>query len=67
MKLHGRTLLVQSARNEMTYELLRLSSKHELTLVELAQTLGIMLSEVHKWMLRAERHPEDETKKADEL
>jgi hypothetical protein len=66
VRLHPRTLPVQRAGNAIRSELDRLQQEHDLTDIEM---LRILLDHQHnltKYMLRAERHPEDPERKADE-
>jgi hypothetical protein len=67
MRLHNRTLKVQAAQCRFNQELLEFQKKQELTDIEMLGIMaGAMQSEFLKYMLRAERHPDDPNKRADE-
>ncbi len=66
IRLHPRYQLVQKAGYEITDAVLKLSVKHDLTYVELLQVLTGLVQDSLKYMLRAERHPNDPDKKGDE-
>ena len=66
LKLHKRTMLVQRARADLGMYLCTFQKEHDLTDVELAQILTRQLESVLKYVLRAERHPGDPERKADE-
>ena len=66
MKLHPRTMTVTSAEVELTQFLRQWAARHELTWCEMARALTEQIQMCLKYMLRAERHPEDLNKKADE-
>lgn len=66
MRLHPRTLPVQQAGNAIRTELIRLQEQHDLTDVEMLRILLDHQHTITKYMLRAERHPEDPERKADE-
>lgn len=66
VKLNPRTRLVTKARNDLTGLVIKLQEQHDLTDIEL---LGILIDEtqnVHKYVLREERHPGEPDRKADE-
>jgi hypothetical protein len=67
LRIHPRTMMVQIAEAEFDVAVLQFLDSHDhLTDVELA---GIMLRAVRyplKQLLRAERHPDDPERKADE-
>lgn len=66
LRLHKRTMKVQSASAELHGYLLTFQQGQELTDVEM---LGILIEHQQRittWMLRAERHPDDPARKADE-
>lgn len=64
--LHPRTLPVNQAGAEFRDWLWRFQAAKGLTDIELLQMLGESQLVTLKYMLRAERHPEDPDKKADE-
>jgi hypothetical protein len=66
MKLHPRTMTVERAEVELSQFLLQWAEQHELTWCEMARALTEQIQMCLKYMLRAERHPEDPSKKADE-
>ena len=66
MKLHRRTMIVKSAEVELNLFLLQWAERYELTWCEMARALTEQIQMCLKCMLRAERHPEDPNKKADE-
>ena len=63
MKLHPRTMTVKSAEVELTQFLRQWAERHELTWCEMARALTEQIQMCLKYMLRAERHPEDPNKK----
>lgn len=66
MKLNRRTMAVSKARAEFRNYVLDFTVKHDLTMIEMAQILTEGLADFLKYMLRAERHPDDPDRKADE-
>ena len=58
--------MVKSAEVELTQFLRQWAERHELTWCEMARALTEQIQMCLKYMLRAERHPEDPNKKADE-
>lgn len=66
MKLHERTITVDSAKRELSEAIMSISKKHELTPTELLQMLVSEMQTELKYCLRAERHPNDSNKGADE-
>jgi hypothetical protein len=66
MKLHPRTMMVKRAEVELSQFLRQWAERHELTWCEMARALTEQIQMCLKYMLRAERHPEDLNKKADE-
>ncbi len=66
MKLHPRTPIVTKARLQLDNALWDMISHHQLTFVETLQILHELTAAQLKFMLRAERHPEDPNKKGDE-
>lgn len=66
MRLHERTLMVQKARGEISTMVFEYAEKNDLTSVELLQALTSVIETELKYMLRAERHPDDPSKRADE-
>ncbi len=67
LRLHPRTMLVQKAEAEFQVCLLQFLDSHShLTDIELAHIMLIAPVVPLQYALRAERHPEDPTRKADE-
>lgn len=66
IKLHPRTLQVNRAENAISRKLLEMQEELELTDIEMVRAITLYLQSITKYMLRAERHPEDPSKKADE-
>jgi hypothetical protein len=66
MKLHPRTMMVKRAEVELSQFLLDWAERHELTSCEIARALTEQTRMCLKSILRAERHPEDPNKKADQ-
>jgi hypothetical protein len=66
LKLHSRTMLVQRASADIRTALLDLQEQHDLTDVEMLGVVGEWQAGKLKWMLRAERHPDEPGKRADE-
>ena len=59
-------MTVERAEVELSQFLLQWAEQHELTWCEMARALTEQIQMCLKYMLRAERHPEDPSKKADE-
>lgn len=66
MKLHHRTMRVQSASAEIRLRLLDYEADLGLTDVEMLHILTEAQQAYVRSILRAERHPDDPTRKADE-
>jgi hypothetical protein len=67
LRLHRRTMLVQRAESEFRVVVLDFLDKNDhLTDVELAQIMLLAPAIPLKYALRAERHPDDPSRKADE-
>ena len=66
LKLHARTMPVQKADVELHNFLVDWQSRHDLTFTEVAVLLAERQANVLKYALRAERHPDDPDRKADE-
>jgi hypothetical protein len=66
MKLDPRAMMVKRAEVEFSQFLLQWAERHELTWCEMARALTEQIQMCLKYMLRAERHPEGPSKKADE-
>lgn len=66
MRLHPRTLPVQKAAANIRTELGELQDIHDLTNVEMLGILLEIAGHYTKYVLRAERHPDDPDRKADE-
>ena len=65
MKLHPRPMMVKRAEVELSQFLLQWAERHGLTGCEMVRALTEQIQMCLKYMLRAERHPEDPNKKAD--
>lgn len=57
---------VQKAETDLSMKLLKFQQKHDLTDIEMLQILTQRQQTLLKYMLRAERHPDDPEKRADE-
>ncbi len=66
MKLHPRTRKVIDAEVELRKHLLDWQHRHGLTAIEVSQILTSELQNELRYLLRAERHPNEPNKKADE-
>jgi hypothetical protein len=66
LRLHPRTMPVRSAGIHFRDYVNRFQDERGLTDIEMAQILTESLQIVLKYMLRAERHPDDPDHKADE-
>ncbi len=66
MRLHERTLPVQAAESDFRLYLVRFQRENDLTHAEMLGMLLAAAQDRTKWLLRAERHPDDPDKKADE-
>ena len=66
LRLHSRTMQVQGAEAHIKLRLIELQQEYDLTDIEMLQILHLAQLSVLKWMLRAERHPDDPDRKADE-
>jgi hypothetical protein len=66
VRLHPRTLPVQSASNKIRTELDRLQEQYDLTDVEMLRVLLDHQQSMTKYWLREERHPDEPDRKADE-
>lgn len=66
MRLHEGMMPVQKASNAIRTELDRLQEEHDLTDIEMLRILIEHQQTITKYMLRAERHPDDPERKADE-
>jgi len=66
MKLHTRTCIVEKARHAFVTFLLELRQEYELTYGELFQLLGNAVTDLAKYQIRAERHPDDPDKRGDD-
>lgn len=66
LRLHSRTMRVQSAAAQLHMDLINFQADLELTDLEMLIALGTWHDHHLKMMLRAERHPEDPDRKADE-
>ncbi|MFF0822492.1 hypothetical protein ACFYUR_19185 [Micromonospora haikouensis] len=66
MRLNARTLPVQRASRAIRDALNTLQEEHDLTDIEKLRVLIEHQQTITKYMLRAERHPDDPERKADE-
>jgi len=66
LRLHPRTMTVQSASAQMHGDLLGFQQEHDLTDAEMMIILAENVQRWAKFQLRAERHPDDPGRKADE-
>lgn len=66
MRLHERTRIVGNARRELAEAVEDIADKHGLTLVETAYIVHEAQSWWLRYLLRADRHPDDPSKKADQ-
>jgi hypothetical protein len=66
LRLHPRTMPVQSARAQLAGILIEWQTEHGLTNIEACTVLAEELRSLLKYPLRAERHPDDPDRKADE-
>lgn len=57
---------VQKAETDLALKLLKFQQKHDLTSIEMLQILTQRQQTLLKYMLRAERHPDEPGKGADE-
>jgi hypothetical protein len=66
MRLHERTMKVQAATAQLRMDMIRFQDEHGLTNLEMVQALQQIQATKLKYMLRAERHPDDPDRGADE-
>ncbi len=66
MPLHPRTKLVEAAQNDIRLFILEVQSKRGLTFHEILKILGEEITNVSKYAIRDERHPDNPNKKGDE-
>ena len=66
MKLHERTMRVQAAGAQLKFDLIKFHDEHDLTLIEMLTLLQDAQRSITKHLLRAERHPDDPSRRADE-
>jgi hypothetical protein len=66
IKLHERTMKVQTAQNELEALISKFVKKNDLTMVETLQVLTSYIQTELKYALREERHPEDPSTPGDE-
>lgn len=66
MRVSARAQEVSIAQAEIAVKLNRLQAEHGLTNVEMLQAVTTWQGTALKYMLRAERHPDDRDKGADE-
>jgi hypothetical protein len=66
MRLHHRTQAVAQASADIGMKLIALQQEHGLTDIEMMQAMLTWQERKLKWMLRAERHPDDPDKPAEQ-
>lgn len=66
LRIHMRTLLVQGAEATIALNLIRLQDELTLTDVEMLRAVLHHAHQISTRLLRAERHPDDPSRKADE-
>ena len=66
LRLHPRTMPVQRASAEIRMALINAQKEHGLTDIEMLQAVAEWQATHLKYMLRAERHPDDPDAKGDE-
>ena len=66
LRLHPRTMIVQSASAHLYGALLNFQSERDLTDAEMMTVLAENVQRWAKFQLRTERHPDDPERKADE-
>ena len=66
VKLHERHALVRRAGNAIRTQLDRLQEEHDLTDIEMLRVLLEHQQSITMYMLRAERHPDDPDRPADQ-
>jgi hypothetical protein len=66
LRLHPRTMPVQRAHSELAGHLCDFQDRHDLTDTEMAMMLADLQHRYLTLLLRAERHPDDPERKADE-
>lgn len=67
LRLHPRTMPVERAKAELGMILARFQADADLTDTEMLVILAEQRRRLLKYRLRAERHPDDPDRKADEL
>jgi hypothetical protein len=66
LRLHKRTMPVQKAEGHLNRYLHEFQEEYDLTDIEMLRALIQCQMHLTKYMLRAERHPDDPERKADE-
>jgi hypothetical protein len=66
LRLHPRTMQVQRAGADLSQLLIDWQERHELTTIEACVEIADKLRSLLKYPLRAERHPDNPERKADE-
>lgn len=66
MRLHPRLATVREAELEIEIAIGEIAKKHNLTYGEMFSILSTQMQREAKYMIRAERHPDDPAKKGDE-
>ena len=64
--VHPRLFIVQEAKSDLATALVAATKKFNLTPIEIIRMLVEEIQYYSLYILRAERHPEDPSKKADE-
>jgi hypothetical protein len=67
VRLHPRLQIVTAAGRDLSDAVDRVCREHQLTDVEALRLLHEQSGRFTTWLLRAERHPDDPDRKADEL
>jgi dTDP-D-glucose 4,6-dehydratase len=65
VRRHSRAVLVVNAENEIRAQVWKIQGDQDITNVEMLQILVRMQQSILKYMLRAERHPNDPDQPAD--
>lgn len=66
MKIHKRFFVTQDASQKFQLFMIDLEKEYDLTYGELFQITSVYISNLAKYLIRDERHPDDISKKGDE-
>ncbi len=66
LRLHPRTMPVQKAEAKFMNVAFEFQNEHDVTDIEMLRILILCQQSITKYMLRAERHPDNPDQKADE-